>query len=84
MREDNFIHQSHLRNRFKTAGQTRDELNNIRIGNPISKMTVLRRLKEGGTFIKETGSTHQVESHKCTEQTSLGCKSCSLSSWCMG
>ena len=47
MREDNFIRQSHLRNRFKTAGQTRDELNNIRIGNPIPKITVLRRLKEG-------------------------------------
>ena len=31
VREDNFIRQSHLRNRFKTEGQTRDELNNIRI-----------------------------------------------------
>ena len=47
-RDDNFIRQSHLRNSFKIAGLTRDELNNIRIVNPISNMTVLRRLKEDG------------------------------------
>ena len=35
VREDNFIRQSHPRNRFKTEGETRVELNNIRIVNPI-------------------------------------------------
>ena len=30
VREDNLISQPHQRNRFKSAGQTRDELNNIR------------------------------------------------------
>ena len=47
-REDLFIRLSHLRNRFKTARQTRDEMNNMRPLNPISKLTVLRRLKEFG------------------------------------
>ena len=31
VREDNFIRQSHLPKRFKTEGQARDELKNIRI-----------------------------------------------------
>ena len=36
-REDLFIRMSRLRNRFKTARQTRDELNNMRPVNPILK-----------------------------------------------
>ncbi|GFR68284.1 transposable element Tcb1 transposase [Elysia marginata] len=47
-REDTFIRLSHLRDRFKTAGQTTAEINNIRQNNPISKWTVLRRLKTFG------------------------------------
>ncbi|GFR83748.1 transposable element Tcb2 transposase [Elysia marginata] len=47
-REDTFIRLSHLRDRFKTAGQTTAEINNIRQNNPISKWTVFRRLKTFG------------------------------------
>ncbi|GFS13641.1 transposable element Tc1 transposase [Elysia marginata] len=47
-REDTFMRLSLLRDRFKTAGQTTAEINNIRQNNPISKWTVLRRLKTFG------------------------------------
>ncbi|GFS01830.1 transposable element Tc1 transposase [Elysia marginata] len=47
-REDTFIRMSHLRDRFKTAGQTTAEINNIRQNNSISKWTVLRRSKTFG------------------------------------
>ncbi|GFS21038.1 transposable element Tc1 transposase [Elysia marginata] len=47
-REDTFIRLSILQDRFKTVGQTTAEINNIRQNNPISKWTVLRRLKTFG------------------------------------
>ncbi|GFR91200.1 hypothetical protein ElyMa_000837800 [Elysia marginata] len=56
-----FIRLSHLRHRFKTAGQTTAEINNIRQNNPISKWTVLRGLK---TF----GLPHQIDALQHQEQ----------------
>ena len=44
-RVDIFIRLSHLRDPFKTAGQTKAEIEKMRQNKPISKWTVLRRLK---------------------------------------